>query len=74
MEWIKVSDRLPPKKKAVIVYGKQMSAHWPDITYAIWDDKTRTWHNCFAYGGDTMIREEEVDYWTETALPPGLHA
>jgi hypothetical protein len=72
-EWIKCSERMPPPNKPVIVYGKQMSSHWPDIAYAKWDAKDKSWTNCFAYGLEDYIRESEVDHWLEIPLPEGLH-
>ena len=73
IEWIKCSDRMPTDEKPVIVYGSQMSSHWPDITYAKWNSKRKYWIDCFSYGGDEMIRENEIDHWLELPLPQGLH-
>lgn len=73
IEWIKCSDRMPEKNRAVIVYGHQMSSHWPDIAYAKWNASAKCWTNLFAYGGDELIRDYEVDFWLEIKLPEGLH-
>ncbi len=72
-EWIKCTERMPPQGRPVIVYGHQMSSHWPDIAYAKWNERSGSWTNCFAYGREDNIREGEVTHWIETELPSGLH-
>ena len=72
-EWISCKDMYPTPNKPFIVYGDQLCSHWPGIAYAIWCEKSQSWFDCFAYGGETYIRKEEVTHWTELKLPPGNH-
>lgn len=76
--WISVRERMPPEGKAVICYGRNMDSHWPGIAYAKWIPKQNEyvggfWLDCLACSGLDINSENEVDYWLDIPLPPGLH-